>query len=148
MISIAIDLPDIDAPDATGLLRTHFIPLILTDPASVHTVLLMAVSRDAKAQGRNSHTIDVLQLRAMAIREINSAMTDNDRGTSDQLIAAVANMASYEALFGSRTICNTHMQGLRGMVSLRGGLPALGLDGLLERLILWICSVTSHPEVI
>lgn len=80
----------------------------------------------------------------MAIREINGALEDPQRATSDQLIAAVAKMASYEALFGDRQIFNTHMTGLLRMVSLRGGLPALGLGGLLERILLWIDSNAAH----
>lgn len=143
-MNMAVDIPDIDGPDATGLLRTHFFPFILTDPASVHAVMLIAASHYGRIRGSKSHTIDLLQLRGMAISEINRALAEEGRGTSDQLIAAVAKMASYEALFGDRSICNTHMQGLTRMVSLRGGLPALGLDGLLERLILWIDSNTSH----
>lgn len=143
-MNMAVDVPDIDGPDATGLLRTHFFPFILTDPASVHAVMLIAASHYGRIRGSKSHTIDLLQLRGLAISQINRALAEEGRGTSDQLIAAVAKMASYEALFGDRSICNTHMQGLTRMVSLRGGLPALGLDGLLERLILWIDSNTSH----
>jgi hypothetical protein len=141
---MAIDNPDLDGPGATGLLRSHFFPFVLTDPASVHAVMLVAASHFGRVRGSKAHTIDLLQLRGMAISEINSALADETRGTSDQLIAAVAEMASYEALFGDRSICNTHMQGLTRMISLRGGLPALGLDGLLERLVLWVDSNTSH----
>lgn len=141
---MALDNPDIDGPDATGLLRTQFFPFILSDPASIHAVMLVAASHFGRVRGSKAHTIDLLQLRGMAISEINSALADESRGTSDQLIAAVAEMASYEALFGERSICITHMTGLTRMVSLRGGLPALGLEGLLERLVLWIDSNTSH----
>lgn len=144
LTNIAVDNPDIDGPDATGLLRTQFFPFILSDPASVHAVMLVAASHFGRVRGSKAHTIDLLQLRGMAISEINSALADESRGTSDQLIAAVAEMASYEALFGDSSICRTHMVGLTRMVSLRGGLPALGLDGLLERLVLWIDSNTSH----
>lgn len=143
-MNMAVDVPDVDGPEATGLLRTTFFPFVLTDSASVHAVMLMAASHYGRVRGSKSHTIDLLQLRGMAIREINSALAEEGRGTSDQLIAAVAKMAAYEALFGDRSICNTHMQGLTRMVSLRGGLPALGLDGMLERLLLWIDSNTSH----
>jgi hypothetical protein len=141
---MAIDNPDLDGPGATGLLRSQFFPFVLTDPASVHAVMLVAASHFGRVRGSKAHIIDLLQLRGMAISEINSALADETRGTSDQLIAAVAEMASYEALFGDRSICNTHMQGLTRMISLRGGLPALGLDGLLERLVLWVDSNTSH----
>ena len=141
---MALDIPDLDGPDAKGLLRTRFFPFCLTDPAPLHAVMLMAASHYGNVRGSRSHTIDILQLRGMAIREINGALEDPQRATSDQLIAAVAKMASYEALFGDRKIFNTHMTGLLRMVSLRGGLPALGLDGLLERILLWIDSNAAH----
>lgn len=141
---MAVDIPDLDGPDAKGLLRTRFFPFILTDRASLHAVMLMAASHYTNVKGPRSHSIDLLQLRGMAIREINDALEDPQRATSDQLIAAVAKMASYEALFGDQQIFNTHMTGLLRMVSLRGGLPALGLGGLLERILLWIDANASH----
>ena len=141
---MAVDIPDLDGPDARGLLRSRFFPFCLTDLASLHAVMLVAAANYGSVRGSRSHTIDILQLRGMAIREINGALEDSSRATSDQLIAAVAKMAIYEALFGSQEIFNTHMTGLLRMVSLRGGLPSLGLDGLLERVLLWIDSNASH----
>lgn len=141
---MAVDIPDLDGPDAKGLLRSRFFPFVLTDAAPLHAVMLMAASHYSHVRGPRSHTIDLLQLRGMAIREINGALEDPQRATSDQLIAAVAKMASYEALFGDRQIFNTHMTGLLRMVSLRGGLPALGLGGLLERILLWIDSNAAY----
>lgn len=133
-----MDIPDLDGPMTKGLLRTRFFPLIMTDAAPLHAVMLLASSHYGKVRDSRLHAIDLLQLRGMAIREINGALEDPNRATSDQLIAAVAKMASYEALFGDRDIFNTHMTGLTRMVTLRGGLPNLGLDGLLERILLWI----------
>lgn len=141
---MAVDIPDLDGPDAKGLLRKVFFPFILTDPAPLHAVMLMAASHYGNVRGSKSHTIDILQLRGMAIAEINRALEDPQRATSDQVIAAVSKMASYEALFGDKQIYNTHMTGLLRMVSLRGGLPALGLDGLLERILLWVDSNAAH----
>lgn len=110
----------------------------MTDPAPLHAVMLVAASHYSRMRGIRSHSIDLLQLRGMAIREINRALEDPVRATSDQMVAAVAEMARYEILFGDRKIFNTHMTALLRMVSLRGGLPGLGLDGLLERILLWI----------
>ena len=126
------------------LLRTRFFPFIMTDAAPLHAMVLMSASRFSALHGPRTHAIDLLQLRGIAIREINTALEDPKRATSDQLIAAVAKIASYEALFGDRNSCHTHMTGLLRMVTLRGGLPQLGLDGLLERLILWIDSNATH----
>lgn len=116
----------------------------MTDAAPLHGVLLAAGTHYGNSYGPHSHPIDLLQLRGMAIRAINNALEDPTRATSDQLIAAVAKMASYEALYGDRQVFNTHMTGLTRMVTLRGGLPALGLGGLLERILLWIDSNASQ----
>lgn len=140
-----VDVPDMDGSDPRGTLRTRYFPFCLTDAAPLHAVMLLSTSQYGHVRGSQSHPIDILQLRGMAISEINTAlMEEGPRATSDQLVAAVANMAAYEALFGDRRIFNTHMTGLLRMVSLRGGLPALGLDGLLERIVLWIDANASH----
>ncbi|TKA25889.1 hypothetical protein B0A50_05644 [Salinomyces thailandicus] len=136
--NLVVDIPGVDPATTRDLLRTRFYPFITTDAATLHAVILVAASRYTRLHGPHSHAIELLQLRGMAIREINSALEDPKRGTSDQLITAVAKMASYEALFGDRSVCHTHMTGLLRMVTLRGGLPQLGVDGLLERLLLWI----------
>lgn len=72
--------------------------------------------------------------------EVNSALAVEERAASDQMIAAVAQMASYEVLFGERNIFDWHMTGVTRMVNLRGGLSALGIDGLLEWILLWVDS--------
>nr|POE80812.1 hypothetical protein CFP56_56885 [Quercus suber] len=141
---MGLDIPNLDGPTVTGLLRRRLFPLIMTDAATLHAVLLLAASQYGRRHGPRSHTIDLLQLRGMAIREINRALTDPARGTSDQIIVAVAEMATYEALFGSHETFKTHMTGLTRMVTLRGGLPALGLDGLIERILLWVDANVAH----
>lgn len=106
----------------------------MTDAAPLQALMRMAASHYSLGRGTQSRVIDLLQLRGLAILEINKALEDGLRVTSDHLIAAVATMASFEALFGDRNIFHMHMTGLLRMVSLRGGLPARGLDGLLERI--------------
>lgn len=136
--SMATGIRAVEGTDSRTLLRTQFFHLIMTDPASLHCVLLAATAQFQNVNGRHSHPIDLLQLRGMAFRDINAAMHDINRATSDQLIAAIAHLASYEAIRGDRPAFNTHMSGLQRMVTLRGGLPSLGLDGLLESVLLWI----------
>ena len=140
----AMSIRDQDDHSFKGSLRTRFFPFCLTDPAPLQTFVLMAASHYSISLGPQSHSIDLGELRVMAMREITGALNDPGRATSDQLIAAVANMAWYEALFGDRKIFNIHMTGLLRMVSIRGGLPALGLDGFLERVLLWIDRKTAH----
>lgn len=41
-------------------------------------------------------------------------------------------------MFGSLENYDIHMQGLSRVIGLRGGLTALGLNGLLHRIVVWI----------
>lgn len=137
---MAIDLPNTDS-SSRDFIRTHFLSLVFSDPASLHALVLVSAAHLAKLHGDQEHNIDMLQLRGMAIQQVNGALTEHNSGgraTSDQLIVAVSKMATYELLFGQRETFHTHMTGLQRMVSLRGGLPALGLGGFLERMLLWI----------
>lgn len=137
---MAVDLPGTD--EATRqTIRIHLFGLAFTDHATLHALMLVAAAHYSKLRGQGSHNINMLQLRGMAIQEVNRAMMDHGprgRATSDRMIAAVAKMATFELLFGQREIFHTHMTGLQRMVSLRGGLQALGLNGMLERMLLWI----------
>jgi hypothetical protein len=135
---MVVDIEGVSQSEAQELLRTRLFPVLLTDTASVHAVLLLATTMYGHTHGAVSHRIDLLQLRGMAIREINRALEDATRATTDQIIAAVGLMACYEVLFGDQDIFNTHMTGLLRLVTLRGGLPRLGLNGLLERVLLYI----------
>lgn len=55
-----------------------------------------------------------------------------------------AKIAAYEAIFGSNEVFAAHMKGLRMMLKLRGGLANLGLNGLLERMLVWIDLNAAH----
>ena len=121
-----------------------FFTFVRTDRASLHAVMLMAVLHYQNVNGVKSHNIDLLQLRGWAISEINSAIENRARAISDQLITAVAMIAAYESISRDKKAYQTHMTGLRNMVTLRGGLQSLGLDGLLESILLWVASNAAH----
>ena len=107
----------------------------------------MATSHHLKAHGpRSTHPVDASQLRDMAMREINHALADQRRATSDPMVVAVAHMACHEALHGQSNLFHTHMTGLARMVDLRGGLAALGADGALERLLRWVDVSTAEAR--
>jgi hypothetical protein len=116
---------------------------MFADHAFLHAVLLVSASSYIRAQDTSLSNIDLMQLRDMAMAEVRQALTDKSRMISDSLAAAIAHLASYEALSGSRTICKTHMEGLTALVRTRGGLSALGFDGQLEHIILWTNSNAS-----
>lgn len=126
----------------TDLLRLQWMPFVMTDIALLHATLLVAATLFGSPPGPRRHTIDLIQLRGMAMGAINDALQDQFRSVSDQIIGAVATMAQYEAFWGENDpeskAYQLHMQGLVHLVRNKGGLPSLGLNGLLQKLLLAI----------
>lgn len=137
---MAIDPPETHS-SSREFIRTHFLSLIFSDPASLHALVLVAAAHLARLHGHRSCDIKSLQLRWMAIYRVYLALMEHSspcRAISDQLIIAVAKLPTCELPFGRKGMFHAHMTGLRRMVSLLGGLPELGLGGVLERMLLWI----------
>jgi hypothetical protein len=133
---MAIDLPELDEPEKPGLLRTRWFPLVMTEAATFQVIILLAASHYASLRQTKEYGPNLLQQKSKAIYLIRHALASE--GPSDQLIGAVAKMASYEAMFGDQGSFEEHMKGLMKMVHLRGGLSSLGLNGMLARICVWI----------
>jgi len=100
--------------------------------------MLLAASHYESEYGSNNHGFDIFALRSMAISGMNEHLLSPASSLSDELVGAILHVAAYEALFGDRNAFAMHMSGLQKIVELRGGLSTLGLDGLLERMLLWV----------
>ncbi|KAF5632300.1 fungal specific transcription factor factor domain protein [Fusarium tjaetaba] len=137
LVHMAVDIPELDQPGNKGLLRTSWFPLVLSDEAPFHTILLLSAANRSSVSGTPISPSHILQLRLKAISSINALMATHD-DTSDALIGAVAKMASFEAMHGGVESYQIHMQGLYDMIEQRKGLDSLGLNGLLRRIIIWI----------
>jgi hypothetical protein len=136
--NVAVEIPDLDSPNHRGLLRRRWFPLAMEEPSTMYAVLLMAASHYCAVNPHSANLIDLLYLKSRALTEINAALRDPQRATSDAVIGAVMKMAAYEAVFGDSAVFSAHMRGLSLMLNMRGGLGTLGLDGLLERMVVWI----------
>jgi hypothetical protein len=133
---MAIDMPELDEPDKPGLLRTRWFPMVLTEAATFQVIILLAASHLALLHNSKDNGPNLLQLKSKAISLTRNALAVD--GPSDQLIGAVVKMASYEAMFGDQNSYGMHMTGLMKMIDMRGGLPSLGLNGMLARICVWI----------
>ena len=118
--------------------------MVITSPATLNVVLLTSASHYAAChqlhQNRQIQEI-LLHLKYQTLTCTNKLIQASNGSRniySDAIIGAVAKMASYEAMFGLPELYHTHMRGLRNMIKVRGGLEALGLEGLLQRMVLWI----------
>lgn len=132
-----------------GVVHEKYYPFVLSDPALLSAVTLVIISRLRYLQNQQHATLPLLKLRGFVIDGIQTALVDPVRSTSDHIIMAVAIISVYEALFGHKELHRVHMEGLRRMIELRGGLNRLDLDGLLDPLLLWYdahtASVTKSP---
>ena len=142
--NVAVEIPDLDGPNDKGLLRRIWFPLAMTEAATMYAVLLMAASHYCIVNPSKAALIDLLHLKARALSEINAALADPKRAITDSMIGAVMKMAAYEAIFGDSAVFNAHMRGLQMMLKIRGGLSTLGLNGLLERMLVWIDLNAAH----
>lgn len=123
-----------------------FLMFAQTDMALLHTVLLSIRSLFAWHES----AVSLLELEARTVVEIKEALKESMRATSDQLIIAVAIMASYDLQQGNEDKFNTHMAGLLQMIALRGGLRELRFKDALEGLVILMVSMTQdrgwqHP---
>ncbi|KAL3432436.1 hypothetical protein BDV09DRAFT_127842 [Aspergillus tetrazonus] len=139
LMSMAVDIPELDQPGNRGLLRTDWFPLVMTEPSLFLVIVLLAASNYASVQTEPTDMkLHLLGLRCEAVQAVNKSLELQSSFVSDALIGAIAKMASYEAMYGNPENYAVHMRGLQRAVELRGGLDALGLGGLLRRIVIWI----------
>ncbi|KAL4747837.1 hypothetical protein BDW72DRAFT_209316 [Aspergillus terricola var. indicus] len=129
----------VDHSRKRGLLRTDWFPLVMTEPSHFLVIILLAASNYASVQTElTDMKLHLLGLRCEAVQAVNKSLELQPSFIGDALIGAIAKMASYEAMYGNTENYAVHMQGLQRAVELRGGLDALGLGGLLRRIVIWI----------
>lgn len=75
-------------------------------------------------------------MKGEALRRINSDLGDKEKGISDENIAAVFCVAIFENDPSTSINHKVHMDGLRKMVMLRGGVEKLGFDGMLAKILI------------
>ncbi|KAI1077539.1 hypothetical protein F5B20DRAFT_267943 [Whalleya microplaca] len=114
---------------------------IQVDTAATHAFLAMvAAMHNSLAMWGDTSTIDFH--RFQAVKSINERLNlegkDDDKPVSDGVIVAVALLVNIEAHIGSFTAAAAHMNGLKRMVDLRGGIiEGFKHSTLLQRAIAW-----------
>jgi hypothetical protein len=120
------------------LLRTAWFPFIMSNATTFYAALAFAGSIYFSRLKRPLEAPSLLNLRQKAILGINDSLSQIQHGPDDATIGAVFCMCLLESMYGDAHSYHVHMTGLQRMVHLRGGLKNLGLDALLERMILWL----------
>ncbi|MCJ1399446.1 hypothetical protein MMC11_002648 [Xylographa trunciseda] len=124
------------------------------DAALLHaTLFLVALHRDLQLGAQLSSSC--LYHRGEVIRTVNKRIGALEREISDATIGAVAFLANFETMNGTLLASRLHMNGLRQMIALRGGLHTLGQSQVLQRVVIWAdflystatCSKPSFPLI-
>lgn len=138
LTNLAVAIPEIDGPEKTFLLRTVWFSAVIHSPAIFQVIVLFSASHYAAQHHDIIYAPTILALKQYALAGIASLVTSTEDALSDELIAVIAKMASYEAIYGLESVYHTHMKAVSRIILSRGGLAALGLDGLLARLLAFI----------
>jgi hypothetical protein len=151
----------VDIRHKSDLMRSDWFGTAMSNPGFMHSLLCTAALH-LYVVGRGS--IDtIFHHKAQAIASINYAISNPDPNLriSDANIGAVFNMlcveeslllpffrqeTSEEEQLNKREI---HLNGLRRMVQLRGGLTAITSNRILQAFILWCVTIffsTAHAQ--
>ncbi|KAI1624613.1 hypothetical protein EDD37DRAFT_648962 [Exophiala viscosa] len=134
---LAVAIPEIDGAGNSALLKTRWFPLVIHTPVVFQVIVLFSASHYAAKQADPAIATTILYLKQRALKGISLALAKGV-GVRDELIAATAKMASYEAIWGDEIAYHCHMKAVSEMLRMRGGLASLGLDGFLARLLIFI----------
>lgn len=75
----------------------------------------------------------VLAARCSAIQNLHAVLAQPEKCISDEAVAAVVRLVLSDLSAGETQELGVHMDGIREMARLRGGLTALGMDGNLAK---------------
>ena len=137
--------------------RDAWLPVGMMDPAAFHQVLSNAAMNLAslRASGNVPETLESLRHHARAVQLVNTRISNRSFATTDGLIGAVIGFACYSVSYpcfgGERIPTHTsfqhaigdyagwhmHMDGIKEMLRLRGGLETLDSNRLVRMVLTW-----------
>ncbi|KXJ88326.1 hypothetical protein Micbo1qcDRAFT_214983 [Microdochium bolleyi] len=108
------------------------------DPAWLFMHLYYAVQRFAQQNhgAKAKSEVEAAQYLSRSQSAIGKSISESPCAIDDSTIAAVACLANIENLNGRSATACVHMNGLKRMVQIRGGLSNLGIHGTIRRMVL------------
>jgi hypothetical protein len=114
-------------------------PMAIRDPAPLHSTICSAGGHLALLEGTiGSDNSEYIGHKMETIRIVNERMTDISQATTDETLGAIALLVTDQTVDGDYEEMSVHMKGLAKLVNIRGGLPAMGMNGLLAGEIQWL----------
>lgn len=123
--------------DVSNPLKTIWCRYSLDD-AMMFKATLVVASTHLGVLRQSSTDPEALMYESDVARNVNARLDDSSLALDDRTIFAVTLLAAKECLLGAIPNLLIHTSALKRMISLRGGLQNLGLDGLLQMTISWV----------
>lgn len=118
-------------PESSNAYIKCYIPLCLQNALLAQTAMYTAACFLNEA-GHLDRQV-TLAHKSQAINLLNESLWMN-AGSSDEIVAAHAQLILNEWYWGGTTDLGAHLRGLKEMVRLRGGFRSLGLHGLIAKM--------------
>ncbi|KAF5602021.1 tachykinin family [Fusarium pseudocircinatum] len=132
------------SPDgAFSPMRDVWLPLDLSNPASFNALMALSAAHLSRMQGFSQSEV-ALEFKSEAVRIVQLWMQDPERAVSDDVLAAILRLLTYERYWGTEAEWIIHHKGLMNLVEARGGIAALSSNWRLE-LTTFLVSLMARP---
>ncbi|KAF5716024.1 hypothetical protein FGLOB1_2801 [Fusarium globosum] len=121
--------PSLDG--AFSPMRDVWLPLDLSNPASFNALMALSAAHLSRMQGFSQSEI-ALEFKSEAVRIVQLWMQDPERAVSDDVLAAILRLLTYERYWGTEAEWIIHHKGLMNLVEARGSIAALSSNWRLE----------------
>ena len=121
----------------TNPMRDWVFPLVGESSAVLHSSLMIAAANNPTFSQGEEGASRVLVQKGRTIGLINRAVQGRTTALEDDILYAVAGMAVTEDRFGDQASCRIHLDGLKNMIRLRGGIRSLRKNRTLCGAIAW-----------
>ncbi|KFY90283.1 hypothetical protein V498_06076 [Pseudogymnoascus sp. VKM F-4517 (FW-2822)] len=121
----------------TGRMYSHWVSYTITDSGMMNGLFLAACRSLANQTHRGIYAAQALRYKGACIRSVAKAIEGEGDRVSDSTVAKVLFLAYDEFHTGNLNGAKSHTKAIGDMVKMRGGVETLGLEGLLQQLVLW-----------
>ncbi|KAF5982825.1 tachykinin family [Fusarium coicis] len=112
-------------------MRDVWLSLDLSNPASFNALMALSAAHLSQMQGFSQSEV-ALEFKSEAVRIVQLWMQDPERAVSDDVLAAILRLLTYERYWGTMAEWIIHHKGLMNLVEARGGIAALSSNWRLE----------------
>lgn len=117
------------------------------DEVLFHVILLLS-SLDKENKHSQIDTIESRKILDQCLTLLNARVQDPDANTNDHTLVAIASLAAMEADRGNMRALDMHLEGLKKIVQLRGGLDAVRATNAMAASVVFWCAMvrTKQPS--